>query len=326
MKEVKKNPLLVLINILIVDSAAVILAFIILLITNYFFVHEGKNYYLNLKTLIIILHVQIFVFFWFFLSWYFETYQITKNSIIHKNGIIFKKNTSYPIKNLKQIEINQGPLGSLFNFGTITLNTKLKGKGIKLDYFPAPRHYVKYIHSLQKKTDTAINNNYRKTNNINIDKLIADLENNQVEFKASFRWDYKFRRVNKALEKAVIKTIAGFMNSDGGYLILGIQDDRIIGGLKEDYESLPKKDRDGFGNHFNQVFAKMIGSELRQFLSLSFYKKDNKDLCLINVTPSYVPVYVKEGNKKENFYVRTGNTTTDMSLREATSYIYHHWK
>lgn len=55
----------------------------------------------------------------------------------------------------------------------------------------------------------------RRLSIASVDRLLQEGENEDVEFKASLRWDYRERKVNKELEYAIAKTIAGFMNSKG---------------------------------------------------------------------------------------------------------------
>jgi predicted HTH transcriptional regulator len=55
-------------------------------------------------------------------------------------------------------------------------------------------------------------------------ELLAEGEGPTVEFKSSFRYDFKASRVNKELTKAVVKTLAAFLNSRGGTLLIGIDD------------------------------------------------------------------------------------------------------
>ena len=63
-------------------------------------------------------------------------------------------------------------------------------------------------------------------------------ESSSVEFKASLRWDLNERRVNKALERVVVKTIAGFLNGRGGTLLIGVDDAGAAVGLTDDYATL----------------------------------------------------------------------------------------
>ncbi|MCK5915753.1 MAG: ATP-binding protein, partial [Deltaproteobacteria bacterium] len=55
-----------------------------------------------------------------------------------------------------------------------------------------------------------------------ITAIIARGESSHLEFKSSFRWDLKQNAVNKGLEHAVLKTLAAFMNTEGGSLLIGI--------------------------------------------------------------------------------------------------------
>src|SRR5205823_2592336 len=48
------------------------------------------------------------------------------------------------------------------------------------------------------------------------DELIAGDETYEVEFKSTARWNLREGRKDKRMEDAVVKTIAGFLNTDGG--------------------------------------------------------------------------------------------------------------
>jgi type I restriction enzyme R subunit len=52
-----------------------------------------------------------------------------------------------------------------------------------------------------------------------------------VEFKSTARWDLRDGKPNKAMEDAVVKTIAGFLNTDGGTLLIGIDNSARRWGL-----------------------------------------------------------------------------------------------
>ena len=52
--------------------------------------------------------------------------------------------------------------------------------------------------------------------------LIARGESVNLEFKSSFRWDLKENKVNRVLEAVVLKTLAGYMNGNGGTLLIGV--------------------------------------------------------------------------------------------------------
>ena len=62
------------------------------------------------------------------------------------------------------------------------------------------------------------------------EELIARDESFEVEFKSTARWNLREGCKDKRMEDAVVKTIAGFLNTDGGTLLIGVGDDgRVIG-------------------------------------------------------------------------------------------------
>jgi len=119
--------------------------------------------------------------------------------------------------------------------------------------------------------------------------MIKSGEHERLEFKTSLRWDVKRNQVNRELEKTVMKTITAFLNSEGGHLLMGVDDKGQPMGLENDFASLSKSDADGFENHFTNVFRDVIGPEYRRFVKVSFHEVDGKEVCLLSVTKSSKP-------------------------------------
>ena len=56
-------------------------------------------------------------------------------------------------------------------------------------------------------------------------------------------------------------------------------------------------------------------------------EESGKDVCLLRAKASRAPVYVKEKDGAQtSFYVRTGNATQPLGMKEAMEYIVAHWK
>lgn len=142
----------------------------------------------------------------------------------------------------------------------------------------------------------------RRVSIVSVERLLQEGENEDVEFKASFRWDYKERRVNKELAYAVAKSIAGFMNAKGGTLLIGVTDEKTPIGLDMDYSTLKKKSSDGFILHLIQILNNHLGKEYSAFLSANIIHFKGKDICRIDVLPSNKPVYVVQDGQEEFFY------------------------
>jgi predicted HTH transcriptional regulator len=154
--------------------------------------------------------------------------------------------------------------------------------------------------------------------------LINRGEDDSLEFKASFRYDYLQRKVNKVLEGVVVKTIAGFMNAQGGTLLIGVADDGSIVGLESDFQTLRRKDRDGYTQLLMSTVADKLGTPACRLLRIIFHQQDGKDVCRVIVLPSPVPIYAQEDNQSR-FYIRTGSGTREMDIQEAVTFIKSKW-
>ncbi len=145
-------------------------------------------------------------------------------------------------------------------------------------------------------------------------------ENGQTEFKSSLRYDYHTKSPNVELEMVIVKTIAGFLNAEGGQLIIGVDDDGQILGINKDYLSLKKKDKDGFELKIYQLISKVIGHEFCHLTKLEIYEIEGSDVCSINIQKSKNPVYVTQKGDT-TFYLRIGNSTKPLSVKETVDYL-----
>ena len=153
-----------------------------------------------------------------------------------------------------------------------------------------------------------------------IAEIIADGENEKVEFKSSIRYDYLRKITNRDLEMVIAKTIVGFMNTKGGKLILGVDDDGNILGLEKDFKTIKHKNRDGYEREIFRIISTQLGHEACFSNHISFYVVDELEICVIDVEPSKEPVYVSDGTST-TFYVRTGNATYPLTVKETVDYL-----
>ena len=158
-----------------------------------------------------------------------------------------------------------------------------------------------------------------------VEALIAQGESHELEFKSSLRWDYKENRANKSLETPVLKTLAGFLNATGGTLLIGVDDNCAIVGLENDYQTLRKKNRDGFEQAIVAAVATKLGGDIVPFVQVVFHNVSAREICRIIVSPAPRPVYVDtDGSPK--FFLRSGATTRDLNVREGIEWITTRWR
>ena len=113
-------------------------------------------------------------------------------------------------------------------------------------------------------------------------------------------------------------------SKEGGTLLIGVDDDGRPVGLAADYDSLRKKDRDGFELHLGELIARDLGESVSFFLTATFHEIDGDDVCQVTVEPSDHPIYVQDGQNAV-FYLRTGNATRGLPVNEAVKYVQHRW-
>lgn len=158
-----------------------------------------------------------------------------------------------------------------------------------------------------------------------LEALIKQGENPFLEFKSSLRWDIVENRVNRSLEGVVMKTLAGFMNTQGGTLLIGVSDEGEILGLEKDYQTLKKSGRDGFEQLLMTMIASNLGADMCQFVRIIFHDSDGSDICRLIVLPATRPVFIQQGNSPKLF-LRTGGGTRELNVQEAMDYMKVRWQ
>jgi len=159
--------------------------------------------------------------------------------------------------------------------------------------------------------------------------LINSGENNSLEYKSTLRIDLKTGKPEKYIENIILKTIAAFLNSEGGILIIGVSDTKEILGLETDFNSFTNKlDKlDEFRKHFDNLIDKRLGNQYYNYLKVDFPQIESKIICAITVkSKSAKPIYSKDEKGKETFYIRRFASTIELKLSEIVEYTKEHWK
>ena len=164
----------------------------------------------------------------------------------------------------------------------------------------------------------------RQEQTAHIPSIMQTGETDGVEFKSSLRWDMRENRINRGLEKVIAKTIAGFFNADGGYLLVGVDDDGNALGLEKDLSTLKSADLAAFERTVNDIVSKNLGGDLCPSIHTVFARVDGKDVAMIIIRPAPRAVYMEDG-KSSVFYVRSGNSTRQLDVREALNYARSRW-
>lgn len=153
----------------------------------------------------------------------------------------------------------------------------------------------------------------RKIGNLQpISHLIKLPESPKLEYKSTLQWDVKQNRKNEDLRFSVLKTIAAFLNSEGGTLIIGVEDDGNIFGLEQDLAILSKGSLDQFEQTIVHLICTYISANFMSLVTIRFETIDSKIVCAVDVRKSDEIVLMKGKDKKLELYIRAGNTSKSL--------------
>jgi hypothetical protein len=157
-------------------------------------------------------------------------------------------------------------------------------------------------------------------------QLIDRGESNVLEFKESARWSHKTEKKGKS-EQIIIKTITGFMNTEGGTLLIGVADNGTVTGLQSDYETLSKPNQDGYELFLTQLISDKISGLTAPLCRVTFERIEGQDVCRVDVGASPKPVFACPvvGKEHTDFWVRLGNRTDQIRGSDLIDYTDDHW-
>ena len=147
-------------------------------------------------------------------------------------------------------------------------------------------------------------------------RLIRDGESERLEFKSTLRTNLETGETDKRMEKAVLKTIVAFLNTDGGNLLIGVDDDGEVIGA--DLHSFENKDK--MGLHLTNLISSKIGNSFLPYISFNLVDFDDRVVIRVKCDPCPLPVFYKDG-KTEIFFVRSGPRTEELTGTTLLGYV-----
>jgi hypothetical protein len=146
--------------------------------------------------------------------------------------------------------------------------------------------------------------------------LIDQGESPALEFKSTMRMNLKTGKTGKEIELAWLKTVVAFLNTDGGTLLIGINDDGNIQGLAADgFES-----DDRCRLHFKNLISQHIGLEFSDNIDFDLRAVEGKSIAVIHCSRANAPAFLKHG-KNEDFFIRSGPASLKLSVSQVLQYL-----
>ncbi len=164
-----------------------------------------------------------------------------------------------------------------------------------------------------------------------VEELIRRGESDRLEFKSSARWNLHTKQRDERIELVIAKAVSGFLNSDGGTLLIGVNDAGEPVGLANDFTVVKSPDPDRFELWLRDFLATTLGQTAAAQTIVDFTPVTVDDaqtfICRITCPASPRPVYLRpgKGGAQPELWVRIGNSTRQLKVDEAIDYVMHRW-
>jgi serine/threonine protein kinase len=179
----------------------------------------------------------------------------------------------------------------------------------------------------------------------NIDALIAAGESNIMEFKSSLHHPYgplpedlqkkvdyqnmplaqARKEVQKRLNMEITKTIAAFLNTGGGTLLVGVDDSDAVLGIEPDfgYCQRGKQNADGWQLSLKQVVINALGPEVWSAIQVSLICHDQKTVAVVHCPARTSETWHNVDG--ERLYIRASNATEELTGPSLVRHIRERW-
>jgi len=153
-----------------------------------------------------------------------------------------------------------------------------------------------------------------------LDQIVLSGESMDAEFKSTLRTNLHTGSKDPRMELAVLRTLAGFLNTNGGSLVIGLSDDGTAVGIEVDNFA----NEDKMSLHLVNIVKSRIGPQAMTAMHVHFEDFEDSRVMVVKCGRAVAPVFVKDDNL-ERFFIRTGPSTTELSASQTQDYIKHRY-
>lgn len=149
-----------------------------------------------------------------------------------------------------------------------------------------------------------------------LQQIVSSGESGHVEFKSTLRRNLHTGKPDKRIENACLKTVAAFLNTRGGTLLVGVDDECQAIGIDNDQFA----NEDKLQLHWTAIVNQYLGVHCNAMMRTLVRNLDDQRILVVQCLPSAEPVFFRRDNE-ELFFVRTGNGTNQLKPSEILSYL-----
>ncbi|MGR5412848.1 N-6 DNA methylase [Vibrio astriarenae] len=127
---------------------------------------------------------------------------------------------------------------------------------------------------------------------------------------------------NRDVQGEVIKDIASFMNTEGGTLLVGVNDDGKVTGIEREMKRFGWKKIDSYFQELGAQLESRLGKNYHQYCKLSEVIIDGKTIAMVDCKRSPHPTFMDN----EKFHIRTDTSSPSLTGEAMLRYIQNHFK
>ncbi len=150
----------------------------------------------------------------------------------------------------------------------------------------------------------------------NIDALVRGGESSEVEFKGTLRTNLHTNAPDERITWGVLRTIAAFLNQQGGALVVGVLDD----GDPVGYQADGFRTEDEALDYLTDLLTEHIGAGHLREVHPRFEDYDGVRVLVVECWGGRRPAYLQRDGRRA-LYVRDGATCVELTGEDAEDYI-----
>lgn len=166
---------------------------------------------------------------------------------------------------------------------------------------------------------------------------LAQPESDSLELKSSLLFDHNKAKAMPGLDPMAckseevlvssLKSVAGFLNSLGGLLIIGVDDSRSLIGIQYDYpcitSKLEKQNQDSWELSFRDFVVSRFkdGGMVNDYIECKIIEIDTIPVARIKVSPRRKLSFLKLKDGSYTLFRRQGNRTFQVKIEDVEEFI-----
>ena len=149
-----------------------------------------------------------------------------------------------------------------------------------------------------------------------VKEMISHGENDLLEFKSTIRANLHAGKPGKEIELAWLKSVVAFCNTEGGTILLGVNDNGEILGLEADNF----QNDDKCLLHVQNLIKEHVGLEYFAYVKFTLLDMGDKKILAVQCSPLKRIMLLKSAGK-EQFYVRSGPSSIELPMSKVLEYV-----